>query len=197
MSSDNKTDKGKQHPIVRSKQSRRKMLKSMAAGGGAVVAGKSLPEQWTYPVVDSVLLPVHASTTGTDSDPGVTVCTLSGGVEATQNGYDGSGALNGYYPLGSDTSDDLVSAIGNMTIDPQFAVNPGVTDNFTLQADVSAEVVNGADLSQNVAPLPDGNLPYNSIEVESADFNIVITVTPDNTDFCGQAQSLDIQFNYD
>ena len=45
-----------------SDQSRRKLLKSIAAGSGAIVAGKSLPESWTKPVVDSVLLPVHAQT---------------------------------------------------------------------------------------------------------------------------------------
>ena len=45
-----------------SDKSRRKLLKSIAAGSGAVVAGKSLPENWTKPVVDSVLLPTHAQT---------------------------------------------------------------------------------------------------------------------------------------
>ncbi len=46
--------------------SRRKLLKSIAAGSGAVVAGKTLPDAWTKPVVDSVLLPAHASTSGGD-----------------------------------------------------------------------------------------------------------------------------------
>jgi len=41
---------------------RRNLLKSLAAGTGAVVAGKSLPEKWSKPVVDSVLLPAHAQT---------------------------------------------------------------------------------------------------------------------------------------
>ena len=45
------------------KQSRRKLLKSVAAGSGAVIAGKSLPETWTRPVVDAVLLPAHATST--------------------------------------------------------------------------------------------------------------------------------------
>jgi len=44
--------------------SRRKLLKSIAAGSGAIVAGKSLPESWSRPVVDSVLLPAHAQTSG-------------------------------------------------------------------------------------------------------------------------------------
>ena len=45
------------------KDSRRKLLKSIAAGSGAVVAGKSLPESWSKPFVDSVVLPAHATTT--------------------------------------------------------------------------------------------------------------------------------------
>jgi len=43
-----------------SSESRRKLLKSIAAGSGAIVAGKSLPENWIRPVVDSVMLPAHA-----------------------------------------------------------------------------------------------------------------------------------------
>ena len=45
-----------------SSESRRKLLKSIAAGSGAIVAGKSLPESWSRPVVDSVMLPAHAQT---------------------------------------------------------------------------------------------------------------------------------------
>jgi hypothetical protein len=45
-------------------ESRRKLLKSIAAGSGAIVAGKSLPESWSRPVVDSVVLPAHAQTSG-------------------------------------------------------------------------------------------------------------------------------------
>lgn len=42
--------------------SRRKLLKSIVAGSGAIVAEKSLPESWSKPVVDSVILPAHAQT---------------------------------------------------------------------------------------------------------------------------------------
>jgi len=51
----------------KSNDSRRKLLKSIAAGSGAVVAGKSLPESWSKPVIDTVMLPAHAATTGVDS----------------------------------------------------------------------------------------------------------------------------------
>jgi len=42
--------------------SRRQVLKATLAGTGAVIAGKSLPEQWSRPVVDSIVLPGHAQT---------------------------------------------------------------------------------------------------------------------------------------
>lgn len=48
-------------------KSRRKLLKSIAAGSGAIVVGKSLPDSWSRPTVDSVLLPAHATTSLTES----------------------------------------------------------------------------------------------------------------------------------
>lgn len=41
---------------------RRRILKSIAAGGSAVLAGKTLPQAWYQPVVESVILPAHAQT---------------------------------------------------------------------------------------------------------------------------------------
>ena len=53
----------------KSSDSRRKLLKSIAAGSGAIVAGKSLPESWSKPVVDSVMLPAHAQTSPAEPAP--------------------------------------------------------------------------------------------------------------------------------
>ena len=51
-------------------ESRRKLLKSIAIGSGVVIAGKSLPESWSRPVVDSVMLPAHAETSPAEpTDP--------------------------------------------------------------------------------------------------------------------------------
>lgn len=41
---------------------RRKLLKGIAAGSGAVLAGRNLPDSWSRPVVDAVMLPAHAQT---------------------------------------------------------------------------------------------------------------------------------------
>ncbi len=42
-------------------ESRRRLLKRLATGGGVVAAGGMLPQKWTSPVVQSVLLPAHAA----------------------------------------------------------------------------------------------------------------------------------------
>ncbi len=58
---------------------RRKLLKTLAAGGvaGGVVA--TLPETWTRPIVDSVLLPVHAQ---------ASVATLSAQISYDETFFD-------------------------------------------------------------------------------------------------------------
>ncbi|NOY16672.1 MAG: hypothetical protein GXP23_07075 [Gammaproteobacteria bacterium] len=45
-------------------ENRRNLLKTIAAGSGAIITGKALPDSWARPVIDSVLLPVHAQTSG-------------------------------------------------------------------------------------------------------------------------------------
>jgi len=78
-----------------SNENRRKLLKSIAAGSGAVIVGKNLPSSWSRPVVDSVMLPAHAQTSGAvysgsaivvaSADGGSNDSLLSGIVDATVN----------------------------------------------------------------------------------------------------------------
>jgi len=41
--------------------SRRKIIKRLLAGGGVVATGQLIPDKWAKPVVESVLLPAHAT----------------------------------------------------------------------------------------------------------------------------------------
>ena len=65
-----------------SSRHRRNLLKSTVVLSG-IISAKSLPETWTKPVVNSVVLPSHATTTG----PGVGTCgvqQVAGGDTADQ-----------------------------------------------------------------------------------------------------------------
>jgi hypothetical protein len=43
---------------------RRRLFKALIGTGAAVVAGRTLPEQWMRPVVEAVIVPAHAQATG-------------------------------------------------------------------------------------------------------------------------------------
>ena len=71
----------------KSNDSRRKLLKSLAAGSGAVVAGKNLPESWSKPVIDTVMIPAHAETTNdNEADAPAVLC---GGCYFSEGGPGG------------------------------------------------------------------------------------------------------------
>ena len=56
---------------MKKSNSRRNLIKSIAGSSGAIIAFKSLPETWTKPAIESVILPAHAETTdNTGSAPG-------------------------------------------------------------------------------------------------------------------------------
>jgi hypothetical protein len=54
----------------KAENSRRKLLKTAVVGGGIIGASKAMPEKWSKPVVDSVLIPAHAATTGSGGGGG-------------------------------------------------------------------------------------------------------------------------------
>ena len=99
-----------------SDKARRKLLKTIVSGGGVIVAGKSLPESWTKPVVDSVMLPAHAETSPAEPTPctpclaAQTYCTGSG-----QGSINISVAVNGtvtvVHPQGTAT-DNINPCLG-------------------------------------------------------------------------------------
>lgn len=57
-----------------SNENRRKLLKSIAAGSGTLIAGKNLPESWIQPVVETMIIPAHAQTSQSPAVPLSIIC---------------------------------------------------------------------------------------------------------------------------
>jgi hypothetical protein len=129
----------------KSSESRRKLLKSIAAGSGAIVAGKSLPESWSRPVVDSVMLPAHAQTSPTCTDTPIagmrtSLDLLTGGAASfsINNYLGGDQAFSGSWS-GPDSSRVVtinetrtisgctVTAVVNATVDATTIASPILT----------------------------------------------------------------------
>ncbi len=102
--------------------SRRKLFKSIAAGSGAVVAGKALPESWTKPVVDSVMLTAHAETTGEETpDPVI----YSGRSSAQRLGF-----IEG-------ESTNMFANVANSLISPALADDSGTAKSPWFSVEVA------------------------------------------------------------
>jgi len=192
-------EKTNKNQIVRNKEKRRQMLKTMAVGGGAVIAGKTAPTEWTKPVIDSVLIPAHAQ---------ASMCMVSMTVQATAliGGGDTQIPLGNYAP-GAHTTPAFNAA--NISVVPTISVNPGITDAFALEVNV-----NGGDINVQAPPFnsttpptsytevltPDpanGVLNFADISVEGQDdsaTNVTCILTPRNSTLCGGPLTIDITF---
>ena len=127
-----------------SNESRRKLLKSIAAGSGAIVAGKSLPEKWTKPVVESVLLPAHAQSSPPSptfscsmSDPGdleISIFGLLAGPIPYLITNTGTGPLTGgtITAVGADTGMIGAIAFDQNNPTPSDPLLPGAQHLFDL-----------------------------------------------------------------
>ena len=129
----------------KSSDSRRKLLKSIAAGSGAIVAGKSLPQSWSRPVVDSVMLPAHAQTSQICTIDITWEITVTGGslISPSSYGYrilNHPGGWNEVPPLEVDMSSS-VNRTESITLAPgQYRVSAGATAYI---ADSSGVTANG------------------------------------------------------
>ena len=113
-------------PENKSNDSRRKLLKSIAAGSGAIVAGKSLPESWSRPVVDSVMLPAHAQTS-----PGCST-EYAGSYRVTGPG-DVTGTITRCDDVTSDWNPPIFIDIGaDCSVSVSFTGNRPLTGTGTL-----------------------------------------------------------------
>ena len=124
-----------------SDNSRRKLLKSVAIGSGAILTGKTLPENWTKPVVDSVLLPAHAQATCTPCLDAANYCAGSGGgsIEVSV-AVDGTVTVTHSVVNGTDTVDPCTggdfsvsgTSTGGGTVTISGTIPCGVTDSIDV-----------------------------------------------------------------
>ncbi len=136
---------------------RRKLLKTIAASSGAIIVGKSLPDTWTKPVINSVLLPAHAQTSGGGGGGGGTTC--------GPNGLINTFACTNFLPPNSSNFillEFTISAQGNIdliitdyplnTIDTASATVSSTGGFFDVNSDIQGLRVTGT-VACNTGPL--------------------------------------------
>ena len=162
-----------------SDQSRRKLLKSIAAGSGAIVAGKSLPESWSKPVVDSVILPAHAQTSP-GAEPTTFTQTITQTIELTEPtvlSFDFD--IGSFIPTGAGTV--TVTAFADLG---NYLSAPG-QDNIDASENIDVSVggtsigilFDGADGFQCDSAVPPLSSGPTSIPVSLADLQAAISGT--------------------
>ena len=164
--------------IKRSKQTRRNILKSMAIGSGAVASAKAVPDQWTKPVLNSLILPAHGQTSPT--------CEFNATAEVFEEGDD-LFSLGAFDFPGAGT---VFPGVSDLVFSVEAMVTPGITDDFTLSATTDATDFDG--FPQNAAPDPNnGQLTFTGLNTGPFLGTITFTITPDADD-CGGPQSLEL-----
>lgn len=152
-------------------KSRRKLLTAMMTGG-AVAGAAGLPKKWTSPVVDSVLLPAHAQTSGDLSDP----CQLN--VEVTGAGDSAQVTVT---VSGTVTGPGDVSGI-TMNILFELLMNNSVVDSDTENDDTNA----GGNYSASTT--------FSGICAEGAN-GVRVTVTSDDPRLAGETAGCEDSFS--
>ena len=151
------------NPSAKRLVKRRMMLKSVVAGGGAVTI-KGLPGEWAKPVVDSVIIPSHAATTGTSTQGGTTappgsttrppVCDVVCRVSTRSQSGEGFGNKTFTSPGGTysyvgtgktnETGKLFVDAI-EFEVDPPGCITGLVDIDVSIQGDANDDPANGFD----------------------------------------------------
>jgi hypothetical protein len=78
-------------PEIKPPQNRRALLKSLLAGSAVVSGSKALPEQWSKPLTEGIILPAHAETTSQTGDLGADQTTAGDGPGQPQDHSEGDG----------------------------------------------------------------------------------------------------------
>lgn len=157
----------------KSSESRRKLLKSIVAGGGAVVAGKSLPESWSRPVVDSVMLPAHAQTSppaASPPPPASQAVLIYGANIVAENSHDGQETLHAKIvdtlvptaeageggPSAYFICIKVIDGVASIVFSPYASISGGYNmvrrGNIALDAEMKGEGTITASYPQDVSP---------------------------------------------
>ena len=118
------------------KSDRRKLLKAITLGGGAVTAWK-VPADWSRPVVESVTLPAHAQTTDEDNGPGLPNILTTGGILFTD-----------------DTSGFRIPEALDSLARPAYAQVPGFQFSLCLRVDRTARTFDAFVIVNNDSSFP-------------------------------------------
>jgi len=105
---------------------RRTILKSIVAGSAVVSGNKVIPEQWSKPLTDSVILPSHAQTTG-DWNQGDYGTSIQDGYLNTENPSDPNAPIPDDAPTGDYTFGDNNGDYNDPGFDPD---DGGATDGL-------------------------------------------------------------------
>ncbi|MDH3692095.1 MAG: hypothetical protein OEU36_21880 [Gammaproteobacteria bacterium] len=177
------TDRQVSKDTNRHSRGRRALLKALTAGGSAAVAGKVAPEEWTKPVVDSILLPAHAQMT-----PGPTTFVATVGVIDEDNPLGGLTNLGGPFNTGTafvsdgaagdlaDTVDDMFFSVVSAELDPPPVAAQDATLTFSSATGIDgipAPVVASISTVTGIANFP-GSF---SFDADSDPPNESITLT--------------------
>jgi len=171
MADNKKTDQ----PAVPEKHAerRRKLLKGLAAGGGAITTSKLLPESWGKPILDAITLPAHAQATG------LRVLTASALANTTAVSC-ATSPDSANYDLGDED-------FGNILAELNPAPNPGVLIDMTMSTPGDLTLY-GGPLNQQVTTDPTtGQASFTSTGFYAGDGGDAGSDRPDQITFTFQA----------
>ncbi len=166
-------------------EERRKLLKSLVAGGAAIGAAAALPDSWKKPLINAVEVPAHAQS----SVPPSFIQTIS--FAYSMNPQTGS-PLAGTLTPGTTPITHLVNSPqqlpgSDFSMTPTFNVNAGTNGTFTLQIN---EVTGGGNETNfspasqpGVAPSVNGVVPFVAVTGNVDDARYIqyqMTITPSN-----------------